>query len=451
MKKIAALVLAGAMLLGTLAACGKDEKPKETTSAAKPETTTQAPEQEVEIVWWAFPTFSQENADDAAGTYEKKIIEAFEAKNKGIKVRLETIDYKSGPEKIKTAIEAGTIADVLIDAPGRIIEYGKAGKLAELGDLFTPEYIKDINNDAIVNACKGNDKFYMYPLGSTPFTMAFNKAAVEKVGGMDLLNLKGDRTWKTENFVKLLEKLHEGGFVGGSVFCKSQGGDQGTRAFITNLANGSMTDKEMTKYVVNDEAGVKGLTLAKELVSKDLMTNGAANAGGDDVEHFAIGQTSFTTLWSATLQAQQKKNLEQAGVEAISVPFPSETGKPALEYYLAGMCIFNNGDDAKIAAAKKFVQFVCSDPEWAVKNAKNTKTFPVQTSLGNIYEGDEMMTYLNSLVPYYAPYFQTMDGYAKMRTLWFPMLQAVLNGDEEPKAALDKFVEQANAAIKEAQ
>ncbi len=58
---------------------------------------------------------------DGVGTYEKSIIEAFEKANPDVKVKLETIDFKSGPEKITTAIEAGTAPDVLFDAPGRII------------------------------------------------------------------------------------------------------------------------------------------------------------------------------------------------------------------------------------------------------------------------------------------------------------------------------------------
>ena len=74
---------------------------------------------------WAFPVFTQEKTGDGVGTYEKSIIEAFEKANPDIKVKLETIDFKSGPEKITTAIEAGTAPDVLFDAPGRIIQYGK--------------------------------------------------------------------------------------------------------------------------------------------------------------------------------------------------------------------------------------------------------------------------------------------------------------------------------------
>jgi ABC transporter sugar binding protein len=37
-----------------------------------------------------------------------------------------------------------------------------------------------------------------------------------------------------------------------------------------------------------------------------------------------------------------------------------------------------------------------------------------------------------------------------MRTLWFPMLQSVSNGDEKPADALKAFTEKANETIKKA-
>lgn len=89
MKKLASFVMLGASVLG-LAACGSSSKEADKSdSAAK-----------TEITWWAFPTFTQEKADDSVGTYEKKIIAAFEKANPDIKVKLETIDFTSGPEKI---------------------------------------------------------------------------------------------------------------------------------------------------------------------------------------------------------------------------------------------------------------------------------------------------------------------------------------------------------------
>ena len=61
------------------------------------------------------------------------------------------------------------------------------------------------------------------------------------------------------------------------------------------------------------------------------------------------------------------------------------------------------------------------------------------------------MTYLKGLTKYYGTYYNTIDGFAEMRTYWFPMMQAVLAGDKDPQTALDDFVASANQSIENAQ
>ncbi|MEG0214884.1 MAG: ABC transporter substrate-binding protein [Hungatella sp.] len=399
------------------------------------------------MTWWAFPTFAQ-NDGAPAGTYEAELIAAFEAKNPDVKVKLETIDFTSGPEKITAAIEAGTICDVLFDAPGRIISYAKSGKLVAINDMFDDAFEKDVNNEALLKSCMAGSDYYMYPLSSAAFCMAVNKAAVEKAGAMDLLNLEGDRAWTTENFEKLLEKLKAAGYQGGTVFCSGQGGDQGTRAFVSNLYSSSITDPELSKYTINDEGGVKAMEKVKEWADKEYMLNGSSYNGGEDVDLFCQNTTAFTTLWSPGLELGRKAQLADAGIEAIALPFPSEDGVPALEYLVNGFCIFDHKDDARAAASKKFVDFICNDAEWGPKDVKQTNVFPVRTSFGNLYPGDENMAFYASLNKYYSTYYNTINGFAEMRTYWFPMLQSVLNGEAEPKAALDDFVTKANGSIK---
>ena len=177
MKKVLCSLVAGAALLA-LAACGSGGGSKSESSGGNSGKT--------EITWWAFPVFTQEKAEDGVGTYEKSIIAAFEKANPDIHVNLETIDFKSGPEKITTAIEAGTAPDVLFDAPGRIIQYGKNGKLADLNDLFTEDFVKDVNNENIIQASKAGDTAYMYPISSAPFYMAMNKKMLKDAGVLDL-------------------------------------------------------------------------------------------------------------------------------------------------------------------------------------------------------------------------------------------------------------------------
>ncbi|HFI0036237.1 TPA: ABC transporter substrate-binding protein [Streptococcus suis] len=437
MKKIIHSLLAGVAVL-SLAACGSSSS---NTSAEK--TADSSASGKTEITWWAFPVFTQENTEDGVGTYEQKIIAAFEEANPDITVKLETIDFTSGPEKITTAIEAGTAPDVLFDAPGRIITYGKNGKLAELNDLFTDEFVKDVANQNIVQASKAGDTAYMYPLSSAPFYMAFNKAMLKDAGVLDLVK----DGWTTDDFEKVIKALKDKGYNPGSLFSNGQGGDQGTRAFLANLYSGSITDEGVTKYTTDSEQMIKALDKAAGWIKDGYMMNGSQYAGGDDIQNFANGQTSYTILWGPAQNGIQGQLLEASKVEVLEVPFPSEDGKAALEYLVNSFAVFNNGDEARVAASKKFIQFIADDKEWGPKNVVRTGAFPVRTSFGALYD-DERMATIDKWTGYYSPYYNTIDGFAEMRTLWFPMLQAVSNGEKEAEAALKEFTEQANATIK---
>ena len=438
MKKVLSGLLLGAVALG-LVACGSGDKKEESKGSSEASGKT-------EITWWAFPTFTQEKADDAVGTYEKKVIAAFEEANPDITVKLETIDFTAGPEKITTAIEAGTMADVLFDAPGRIITYGKAGKLAPLDDLFTDEFIKDVDNEAIIKASKAGDTAYMYPISSAPFYMAFNREMVKDAGVENLVK----EGWTTDDFVKVLGALKDKGYNPGSMFANGQGGDQGPRAFFANLYSSTITDDTVTKYTTDTDNSIKSMELIQKLIEDGKLMNGSQYDGSADIQNFANGQTAFTILWSPAQPATQAQLLESSGVDYLEVPFPSEDGEAALEYLVNGFAVFNNGDDAKVEASKKFVQFVADDKEWGPKNVVRTGAFPVRTSFGDLYNDDRMTT-LASWTQYYSTYYNTIDGFAEMRTLWFPMVQAVSNDEVKPADALKDFTEKANATIEKAQ
>ena len=437
MKKFLRLFLTSAAVL-SLAACGS-------SSSSSSGSTEESSSDVTEITWWAFPVFTQENADDGVGTYEASIIEAFEKANPDIKVKLETIDFTSGPEKITTAIEAGTAPDVLFDAPGRIITYGKNGKLADLNDLFTDEFVADVNNDNLIQASKAGDTAYMYPISSAPFYMALNKAMLEDAGVLDLVK----DGWTTDDFEKVIKALKDKGYNPGSLFSKGQGGDQGTRAFLANLYSGSVTDAEVTKYTTDQPNFVKALEKAAGWIKDGYMMNGSQYNGGDDIQNFANGQTSYTILWAPSQNGIQAQLLEASKVEVVEVPFPSDDGKADLEYLVNGFAVFNNGDEAKVAAAKKFIQFICDDEEWGPKNVVRTGAFPVRTSYGKLYDTERMET-ISAWTEYYSPYYNTIDGFAEMRALWFPMLQAVSNGEESAADALANFTKQANETITKA-
>lgn len=452
MKKISALLLALTMAVGVFASC--TPKTPASTPASKPASmpasmpaADDATKMKAEITWWAFPTFSQENADDPAGTYEAKVIAEFNKMYPNITVKLETIDFTAGPDAIIAAIEGKTAPDVLFDAPGRIIDYGKNGKLVSLDDMFTDEMVKDVNNDALIEACKGNGTAYMYPLSTAPFYMTINEQMWKDSGALEFVNLEGDRTWSVENFEKALMKLKEAKMNPGTVFCQGQGGDQGTRAFVTNLTSATFANKDLTAYDMNSEKGIKALELTQKWLKEGLLGNGVAYNGGGDIELFKTGSTAFTFCWGTTTQLVNQPTLDENKIKTISLPFPSDDKTPSLEYLVNGFCVFDNGDANRAAAAKEFIKFICDDQTMGKQNVVRTGAFPVRSSFGDLYAGNEEYKLLSGWTKYYGAFTLTMDGWTKQRAEWWNMLQAITNGDDV-KAAADKYVKASNDGMK---
>ncbi|MEG0616333.1 MAG: extracellular solute-binding protein [Oscillospiraceae bacterium] len=452
MKKALAIVLSLALAAGTFASCG--EKPAASTPAAStpaastPVASTPAPAENVEITWWAFPTFAK--VDDTVGKYEQAVADAFMAKNPNIKVKVEMIDFKTGPDKIATAIQGNTTPDVLFDAPGRIIGYGKDGVLAPVTDMFTDEFKKDVNNENLLKSCSDGKDYYMYPISSAPFTMGVNKTLLEKEGLMDMVKTDGERTFTTEDFTKLNAALAKKGHKNAIVFCSGQGGDQGTRAFIANLFGATITNADLTAYTMDTPEGIKGMQYCVDAVKNKTLENGITYNGGEAIEQFVSGAVTSCTLWGPAQAAGNAAKLKENGIEVLALPLPSEKGTPSLEYLVNGFCVFNNKDDAKIAASKELIKFICDDKEQGPKNVKATGSFPVRSSFGNLYGDDADMAFYASMIKNYGTYYNTIDGFASMRPAWFGSLQAALTGEKTAEAAMKDFTAKANASIKEA-
>ena len=428
MKKFLALTLTLVMVL-SLAACGskKEETPAPADEGKEPAAA------QTEIVWWAFPTFGVDSG------YEQELADAFMAANPDVKITVETIDFQSGPDALTSAITAGTAPDILFDAPGRIIEYGNAGNLVALDDMIA-DLKSDLSSESLLQTCVGADgSYYMYPISSSPFYMGLNKEMLEKADALQYVNLEGDRTWTTENFVKMCEALRDAGvcMTPGIVYCGAQGGDQGTRALVNNLYSGSIVGSD-GKWNV-DEKGVKALELLKSMYDNKSIDAGFSMAAADELQQFQQETCAMTFCWGTS----NAKSYASEDYTQISVPFPSEDGKPELEYLVNGFCVFDNGDDAKAEASKRFISFICDDAEWGPKSVVQTGAFPVRASFGNLYEGNDEMSLLSSWSQYYGPYYNTRAGFAAMRPLWFNMLQQVFNGTPAQEAA-DAFNSGAN-------
>ena len=400
------------------------------------------PNKKVEITYWDFPQFTKDKEFKKTEDFDAALIKAFEAKNPNIKVNYQKIEFTDGPAKIETAIQSKTAPDVIYDAPGRVIAWAAKDLLVPLDDVD-----KSKLNEAAVKASSYKDKLYMYPQGVAPFLMGVNKDLTDKLGVTDLLPLnKQDRSWTVEEYEKFLKavKQKDSSITPALFYTKSQAGDQGPRAFVANLYNSWITDDAISKYTINDANGVKGLEWVKKAYDDGLLGQGVALEAKDALEAFKSGRAATTILFSPGIAASHA-----SGFNYKFLPFPNNGGKAKYDYLVAGPAIFDNGDADKAAAAKKFVDFMVNDKDWGKCTLLASGNFSAKKGETGLYDSEELK-FAEGLTGQYAPYYNTIPGFAKMRPLWFNMVQGVLNGKTTPKEGLDKFVEDANKTIKEA-
>ena len=407
-------------------------------------------DKQVEITWWNFPNFQA--LDGEVGKYEKDIIAAFNEKNPDIKVKLEMLTFEGGPEKLNVAIATNTAPDVIYDAPGRIIDWGKKDLLVPLNDMMSEDVKNDIS-PALMKQSMVDDQIYMYPFNTGPFMMAVNKTLFEEIGELELLPLdRPDRTWTVAEYEKALQAVKEKapGVIPSGFYAKSVAGDQGTRGYITNLGASRFLNEDYSKVAINSDSGVKGLEWVVQASKDGLVAPGAASLdAGDNNDLFLQGKMAFVINYSAVLKSLFEPN-KTADFEDILLPYPTPDGSdPKLEPFLGGLAVFNNEDDAKAEASKKFVDFIINDPEWGKKNLIQTGGLSARNSVTGLYEGSEY-EYSELARKFITDPPTIADGYAEIRTHWFPALQEAILETKTAKEALDEFAEKANATIDKA-
>ena len=455
MKKILALVLALAMAM-SLVACGSSNggssKPADASadkstpaSSADGDASTPAGGDSAsadEITLWTYPIGNWGKEEVV-----KELTDGFTAET-GIKVNVEYLDYTNGDDKVGSAITAHQTPDLIMEGPERLVaNWGANGYLVDLSDLMDDTDKSEIQ-ESVLNACTNSEgAVYEYPLVMTAHCMAINLNAFKEAGADQYLDLE-NHTWTTENFIKAVQALYAYyGDTVGAVYCAGQGGDQGTRALVNNLYGGTFTNDDHTAYTWDDEANIKALETLKGL---DGISFDASLAGGDEIAKFYQGTLKMAFCWNIAQQLNPNQADTGAGKtisgdDIVFMSFPSETGTSKLQGGIWGFGVFDNGDDAKIAAAKQFVKYMC-DSEHTVDAVKAANYFAVRntaegTDLSNIWADNEIMNDYQVLMPYLGDYYQVTTGWAGARTAWWNMLQKIGEGEDIPTTVASYMAE----------
>jgi len=375
--------------------------------------------EDVEITLWTYPIGSW--TDDATVS---ALLADFNAVHPEIKINVQFLDYVSGDDQVTTAIEAKTTPDIIFEGPERLVaNWGAAGKMLPLNELFEEEEGKAIY-EGVAGSCKGKDgNYYEYPLCMTAHCMVINKKAFEAADAMQYIDAE-KHTWTTEGFENACKALAATGFtpVTGIVYCGGQGGDQGTRALVYNLYSGRFTNEDFTKYTIDSEENIKGLQKLYDMVQEGLLTADPGIVAAEEINYFCNGTSAMGFCWNAALETNNKDNLAE-NVEVFPMAFPSDDGVPTLDGGIWGFGVFDNGDDAKAAAAKEFIRFMCNGNTKAVYATGYFATRDME----DIYTGTEkeINASYSIFAPYFGGYYQIAPNWPVQRTAWWNLLQRI--------------------------
>ena len=404
--------------------------------------------EDTEITLWTYPIGDWGNEKAV-----NKLISNFIAINPEISVKTKFLDYKSGDDEVEEAIRLGKTPDVIIEGPERIVaNWGKRGLMADLSDMYT-DASKDIYEN-VEFACRSNDgKYYEYPLCMATHCMAINKKIFEESDALQYVNLS-NHTWTTENFFKAVNAIYNHGHKKVlSIYCKSQSGDQGSRALVNNLYDGSYTDDNHLSYTIDSSKNIAALSAL--MLCPGISIDPKLNSN-DEIAMFKKGELAMSICWNPS--PHNDTSISPAGKtvdgdEIIPMQFPSPNASAKLVGGIWGFGIFNNKDKDKIKASKMFIDYMANDETGVREAVKTSHFFPVHKEITDIYTNTKISSTMDLFSKHFmlsmGDYYQVTPGWAKVRSLWQTALQSIAKG-EDIKKVLMRCNSKANKIAKEA-
>lgn len=201
-KKAMALTCAAACAATTLAGCGSKEsaqKPAENSAAqSEAQGESGAAEGQTEIT---FTVWDYETTD-----YWKKLVEAFEAENPDIKVKVMDIGATDYDTKIPVLLSSGDTSDVItIKSMNIYTSLVEKNQLMPLDDMVKESGIDMAPYQGSDEGIRIGDQLYGLPFRNDYYVLYYNKTLFDKAG---VEYPKHDMTW--DEYRELAKKMTSG-------------------------------------------------------------------------------------------------------------------------------------------------------------------------------------------------------------------------------------------------
>ena len=407
----------------------------------------------VTLTFTPFPLWTGVTGAEANGQpqdYWDKLAADYTAANPNVTVKVEMGDWATSTQTLAAQLTAGTQPDVMYLCDGNALTYDKY--LVDMDQYIDDAYRADVT-PATWDLFTVNDKVKILPAMVQWNTLIVNADLFREKGVP--LPADPDRAWTWDEFMSAVKALTFARPDGSKVYGTAIAGlaapndiEWYNLHYMFNRGARFM-DPTLTKFTLNDQAGVDSLQWLLDLQDVDkVVPPGAAGIGWEDAWNMLYrGQIA---MWHGApwVLAQAKANAADGSIDKAPdlqiVQYPHQDGQPMVtDIASCGFGTFNHPDDpARTAAAVDFAKYVTSTDK--LKDWKAGNYVPARLSAANgLYDGDANMTAYAAQAQYGQHFWSRAVDILSYADQMNAVLPAVLNHEATPKEALDKFVSEA--------
>ena len=460
-KKIISVILAGTMMMGTLAGCGGNKttetenktegKTEETQQTAGTEEFSMADASEVdgtEISFW-------HSMGGVNGQAIDTLVKKFNDENEyGITVKAQYQgEYDDSLNKLKSAQIGNMGADLVqvYEIGSRfMIESGWITPMQQMIDADSYDLSQIEPNLAAYYTI--DNQLYSMPFNSSTPIMYYNKEMFEKAGITEIPD-------SLEGIEAVGEKLLNEGGAGQVISLGIYGwffeqfiGKQGLE--YANNGNGR-TEAATAVAFDSNGAAANILTAWKSLYDKGYAPN--VGKGGDaGLADFSAGKSAITLGSTASLKQILQDVNGKFEVGTAYFPKVKSTDEGGVSIGGASLWALNNNDAKKTRATWEFVKFLISPESQAYWNAQ-TGYFPVTTAAQeepvfkeNVEKYPQFQTAIDQLHDSSPKYVGALlSVFPEARATVESEIENLLNGNADAKTAVKNMADAINKSIEE--
>lgn len=411
-------------------------------------------EDKVELNLWLTPSWKGVFSGDEPGAdYDSFFKEAgarYNALHPEVTVNVEVISGDMRDEKLKAAEASDSLPDIMYEGAFTMSSYYHTGSIVAIDELISEDDRADIA-EGIWENCMVEGKTFIFPFAHMPGTLIYNADLLKEAGLDEYIGGEYEIvTWTPDELKDVILPALRDNVTSAypmSLFCMNNQADTWNLSYLRMF--GSKFFDETGHLCVNDEAGVKAMQYILDLYNNGLTVPGAESLTSNDCNQMFLNHQIAISFTNSTLLTNLLTDMANGNVEPMDARLANIPGDPHPNSftYVSGFMAMNTHDDVRIAAAKDFIKYVCTDPE-LVLASKNT--LPVRASVTEAVGAE--LPYLPAYTEnaqYIFNFSNNMPGYNELRNVLFPELQAALTGEKTAQEAMDSYVEKGNIVIDE--